>query len=147
MGVRRFREKYEHWLMIGTPNWTSPFLEAVQCSIALREFDLPERDSLLDSLTTVIEKHTCQALRESFPSPATVEALLILALWSPIRQASEEAHNGRFLLGTAITLARSFISGQIRKATPDTANADQRMRLVRDEMLATVLLLTALCSG
>src|SRR6201996_6029460 len=133
--------------MLGTPNWTSPFLEAVQCSIALREIDLQERDSLLDSLTSVIEKHIYRPLCQYFPSPATVEALLILALWSPIRQTSEKAHNGRFLLGTAITLARSFISGQVGKTTSEATNAEQRRRLVRDKVLVVVSLLMAPGSG
>src|ERR1700761_7521328 len=124
--------------MIPTRNWNSQFLVAVQCSLALRHLKIPEEAAITTKLNRIVNEHTCSALRDADPSQATVEALLILGLWSPISaQEQAEPHSGQLLIRAAVSYASSFRKSehwQRRCVTPqksdDRNQVEDNIRLV-----------------
>ena len=112
--------------MIPTRSWSSQFLVAVQCALALRHLKVPDEAAITTKLNRTVNEHLCRALREANPSQATVEALLILGLWSPVAvQPQAEPHNGQLLIRAAVSYASSFRKSELwqrRCATPQRSD-------------------------
>jgi hypothetical protein len=80
-----FDERYAPWLCLSTRRSSSPLLDLVRCTVAASHLDAVTRASVSPRLQKLTETLFLNKISEI--NPESIEALLILSLWSPLNSA------------------------------------------------------------
>ena len=74
--------------------------------VASRHLDTITRASVVPQLQRLTEMVVYRHLFQPIPSIQSIQAILILSLWSPVGgQAQVEVHDGRLLIGSVVSMA------------------------------------------
>jgi hypothetical protein len=155
----RFEVQYHPWLNLQPYHGrNSPLLMLARCTVASRHLDPVTRLAVVPQLQRLMEDVILTQVFNPMPSIESIEALLILSLWSPIGgPAHAPVRDGRLLvasgvsmamnlrLSQAVTYAVGLRDGITKNAipsdpvTPDLDDAMEKARLVRRLVLLSYI--------
>ncbi|KAH8824943.1 hypothetical protein DL96DRAFT_1611340 [Flagelloscypha sp. PMI_526] len=107
-----FDSYYTGWLNFTPPRSpTMPILDLVKCAVASRHLDTAPRNHIAPQLRTLTDQIVQQIILDptQFESIETCQALLIVALWTPLTgTGTSHTRDTRVLISTAVTLAMNI---------------------------------------
>ncbi|KAF5393162.1 hypothetical protein D9757_001170 [Collybiopsis confluens] len=107
-----FELRYAPWLCLSPrrlDQTSSPLLDLIRCTVAARHLDALTRASVSPRLQRLTEIVYLNHLLGSDPNIESVEALLILSLWSPLTNAGYSVkRDGTALASTAVHFATNL---------------------------------------
>lgn len=129
---------------------SSPLLELIRCNIASRHLDAVTRASVSPRLQKLTETLFLSQLMSSDSNAHSIEALLILSLWSPLSNAGYSVkRDGRALASSAVSAAmdlrlseastlrsQALRVGQVQPP-PNLADLTDKTRLVSLSVLSS----------
>jgi hypothetical protein len=159
-----FESRYSPWLNLQPHRGgINPLIMLARCTVASRHLDSVTCASIVQQLQKLTEEAIYRQVFNPTPSIQLIEAIQILALWSPHEQG--EVRDGRLLIASAISMAMNL---RLNKAVEyaaelyelvntertnsmasDLDGAIQKARLVcpRIYFLNSMLTISNLCSG
>ncbi|KDQ29675.1 hypothetical protein PLEOSDRAFT_1103686 [Pleurotus ostreatus PC15] len=124
-----FETRYRPWMSLPPANVNDTALDLVRCTIAARHLDSTTRSKVAPRLQALVES---SLLQPGYPHTNTIEfmeALLILALWTPICGSGYAIErDSRLLASSAMQIAISLGLNQydniqvLQQRKPDTPN-------------------------
>ncbi|KAK6974954.1 hypothetical protein R3P38DRAFT_3128742 [Favolaschia claudopus] len=105
-----FESRYAPWLCVQpTPLETSnSLLDIARCTIASRHLPPASRSAVAPRLQKLTEDVFLREIFNPQPSLESIQALLILSVWSPICGTGAETRDGRLLIASAVSMAMNL---------------------------------------
>ncbi|KAJ7253025.1 hypothetical protein B0H12DRAFT_1233738 [Mycena haematopus] len=105
-----FETRYAPWLCAqpGTPAGSNSLLDIVRCTIASRHLPPAARSTIAPRLQKLSEDLFPREMFNPQPSLQSIQALLILSVWTPICGTGAEARDGRLLIASAVSMAMNL---------------------------------------
>jgi hypothetical protein len=105
-----FETIYSPWLNLQPDRGdNNPMLTLARCMVACRHLDSVTCASISPQLQKLTEEAVFRHVFNPVPSLQSIEAILILSLWSPIGGHAEgEGRDGRLLITSAVSMAMNL---------------------------------------
>lgn len=104
---RSFESRYSPWLNLQPHRGEiSPLIMLARCTVASRHLDSVTCASIVQQLQKLTEEAIYRQVFNPTPSIQSIEAIQILALWSP--HGHGEVRDGRLLIASAISMAMNL---------------------------------------
>lgn len=84
----------------------SPLLILARCTVASRHLDPATRAAVLPRLQKLTESVAFKHIFSPLPSTKSIQAILILSLWSPV--GVQDIQDGRLLITSAVSMAMNL---------------------------------------
>jgi len=106
----RFASGYSPWLNLPpSSDDRAPLLDLVRCTVASRHLDTVTRSIVAPRLQRMTDEAIFKRMFSPIPSTDAIQALIILALWSPVSGTPQtEARDSRLLIASAVSMAMNL---------------------------------------
>lgn len=141
--LRLFESHYAPWLSLPSNSLEDdPVLNLIRCTIASRHLEPSMQAVVFPTLRRLTEEAIVEHIFNPSPSPATIQAFALLALWSPFdtsSSSSSETRDSRLIAAAAINMCSTLRCDQ---AAADEEVLQERRKLGAELTSQEVSLLT-----
>lgn len=103
----RFDANYSPWLNLQPDKGPgSLLLTLARCTVASRHLDPNTRAAVIPRLQKLTESVAFRHMFNPIPSTKSIQAILILSLWSPV--GGHDIQDGRLLIASAVSMAMNL---------------------------------------